>query len=72
MIHIQVKDRDPRVLADLIASMQSLDEVGLLQAPQGEFLRQFIAQQVAERPSHNELETVNFKQLDDETDWTDV
>jgi hypothetical protein len=72
MISIQVKsERDPRVLADLIASTQSPDEVVHV-APEGEFLREFIAQQDAERAPHSELETVNFQRLDDESDWTDV
>lgn len=73
MISIQVKsDRDPRVLADLIASTQSPDEASHVAVPEGEFLREFIAQQDADRPPHSELETVNFQRLDDESDWTDV
>ena len=73
MIHIEVKsDRDPRVLADLIASTQDPSEASRTVAPEGEFLRAFIAQQDADRPAHSELETVNFQRLDDESDWTDV
>lgn len=73
MISVKVKsDRDPRVLADLIASTHGQQEATQVVAPEGEFLRAFIAQQDAARPAHSELETVNFQRLDDESDWTDV
>lgn len=72
MISIQVKsDRDPRVLADLIAQTQR-DESAPQAAPEAELVREFIAQQDADRPSHDELDTVNFQRLDDDNDWTDV
>jgi hypothetical protein len=74
------------VLADLIASTQDAPEgiavvaqgpsatapVQSTASPEGEFVRDFIAQQDAERLAHDELDTVNFQRLDDDTDWTEV
>ena len=74
MIYIQVKsDRDPQVLAELIASGQSREapvdpkvevEAKMLRAHQDEAERQ--------RPSWQALDTVNFQKLDDDNDWTDI
>ena len=74
MISIRVKaDRDPSVLADLIETTQTAAGSGTaLPTPDDELLRALIAQQVAEPPSHHELDTVDFQRLDDENDWTDV
>jgi hypothetical protein len=71
MINIQVTaEGDPRALADLIESTQAAPTDQ--RASQGDFVREFIAQQDAERPSHDEIDTVNFQRLDDDNDWTDV
>lgn len=68
MIDIRVKsDRDPRVLADLIAQTHGAEKDNLrkdVQEAREELTR--------ERPSRQELETVNFQRLDSENDWTDV
>jgi hypothetical protein len=73
MLYIQVKsDRDPHVLAELIASTQDPQATSQHVAPESQFVRDFIAQETQARPAHDELETVNFQRLDDENDWTDV
>jgi hypothetical protein len=76
MIDIHVdSDDDPQVLAELIASTlhghiapdpnSSLADIGRL-------VREEMEQAELERPSRQQLETVNFAKIDDETDWTDV
>jgi hypothetical protein len=71
MIYIQVTaEGDPGALADLIQSTQRAPTDPA--APQDDLVREFIAQQDAERPSHDEIDTVNFQRLDDDNDWTDV
>jgi hypothetical protein len=73
MIYIQVKaDRDPRVLADLIAATQSGAVVDPKLAVEAHFLRAVQEQNEQSRPARDELETVDFQRLDDENDWTDV
>ena len=69
MIDIRVKsDRDPRVLADLIAQTHgpvAEDHVRKdVQEAREELAR--------ERPSRQEIETVNFQRLDTDNDWSDV
>lgn len=73
MIYIQVKsDRDPQVLADLIASTQTGAVVDPKLAAEAQLLRAVQAQNEQARPAHDELETVNFRRLDTENDWTDI
>jgi hypothetical protein len=73
MISIQVTaEGDPHALADLISSTERASEPAIPANPAQEFLREYITQQDAERPSHDEIDTVNFKRLDDDNDWTDV
>lgn len=70
MINVQVKaDRDPQALAELIAQAHGTAEVEGKHADQVNEVRQELR---AERPSRQELETVNFQRLDSENDWTDV
>jgi len=69
MIEIRVKsDRDPRVLAELIAQTHG--------ATEGDKLRKDVQEAreelSRERPSRQEIETVNFQRLDTDNDWTDV
>jgi hypothetical protein len=73
MIYIQVKsDRDPRVLADLIAQTHGSAEVDDKLAVEANLVREVRQQLEADRPSRQELETVNFRRLDTENDWTDL
>jgi len=76
MIDIQVNsDGDPQVLAELIAStlhghiasdpQSNLATVGKLVREQQEHAELM-------RPSRQQIETVNFAKLDDETDFSDV
>ncbi len=58
MIDIRVKaDGDPRVLEKLLRS---------------KLVREVQLQNVRTRPTRDEVETVNFRRLDTENDWTDV
>lgn len=73
MIYIQVKsDRDPRVLAQLIASTQSAAPVDPKLAVEATMLREHQAQAERDRPSWQTLDTVNFQKIDDDNDWTDL
>jgi hypothetical protein len=76
MIDIQITSGgDPQVLAELIASTMygvpvsdpesDLTTVGKLVREQQEQVEQ-------RRPSRQQIETVNFALIDDETDWSDV
>lgn len=70
MIEIRVKsDRDPRVLADLIAQTHDTDQEADKVRKDVHEARQELSR---ERPSRQEIETVNFQRLDSENDWTDV
>ena len=69
MIDIRVKsDRDPRVLADLIAQTHGTAEGDNIRKDVQE-AREELAR---ERPSRQEIETVNFQRLDTDNDWSDV
>ena len=75
MIHIQVKsDRDPRVLADLIAQAHGTAEVDGNEklAVEANLVREVRQHLEATRTPRQELETVNFQRLDTENDWTDL
>jgi len=73
MLYIQVKsERDPRVLAELIASTQSEPPADSKVAVEAKLLREHQEQEAASRPSWETLDTVNFGKLDDENDWTDL
>ena len=76
MIEVQVKSGgDPQVLAELIASTLHghviPDPEGDLAAI-GKLVRQQQERAEEERPSREQIETVNFARLDAETDWSDV
>jgi len=58
MINIRVKsDGDPRVLAELLRS---------------KLVREVQLQNVRTRPAQDEVETVNFRRIDPDNDWTDI
>lgn len=73
MLYIQIKsDRDPRVLADLIASTESEQPVDPKVEVEAKLVREHQAQAERDRPSWQTLDTVNFQKLDDDNDWTDI
>ena len=73
MIYIQVKsDRDPRVLADLIAQATGTAAVDDKLAVEANLVREVRQAIEAERTPREELEPVNFQRLDSEHDWTDL
>lgn len=74
MIEIQIDGGDPH-LAELIASTlhgHPVDDPASTTAQVGKLVRQQQEQVERERPSREEIQTVNFALIDDETDWTDV
>ena len=76
MIYIQVKsDRDPRVLANLIAAAHGTAAPGSEGEPlavEANLVREVREHLEAARTPRQELETVNFQRLDTENDWTDL
>jgi hypothetical protein len=73
MIYVQVKaDRDPRVLADLIASTHGDREIDPKLAVDVRLVQAVRQHLEAERPAREDLDTVNFQRLDDDNDWTDL
>ena len=73
MLYIQVKSgRDPRVLAELIASTQGKPVVDPKLVVEAQLLREVQEHAEHDRPSRDEVETVNFTKLDDANDWTDI
>jgi hypothetical protein len=73
MIHVQVKsDQDPTLLAELIASTQGEEPTDPKIAIEASMIRDQQAQAERERVSFSEMETMNFKTLDAENDWTDL
>ena len=74
MLYIQIKsDRDPKVLADLIAaSQESRDPVDPKLEIEATMLREHQEQVERDRPTCHELETVNYQKLDEDNDWTDL
>jgi len=73
MIEISVKtNRNPRVLAELIASMHG-DDVNDQDVAQATAVVKNQQAAVADaRPSWQQDETLDFKKLDDDNDWSDV
>jgi hypothetical protein len=73
MIEVKIKGRDPRLLAELIAS--STDDQPSASpevAGPGSLVRAHHELADRRRPSRHEVETVNFAKLDAEDDWSDV
>lgn len=76
MIDIQIEsDGDPQVLAELIASTLhghiAPDPASDLAAI-GKLVREQQERDEQKRPSHEEIDTVNFATIDDDEDWSDV
>jgi hypothetical protein len=76
MIDIQIRgDGNPQVLADLIASTlhgHPVPDPSSDLAAVGKLVREQIEQAEARRPSREQIETVDFAKIDDETDWSDL
>jgi len=73
MIYVQVKsDRDPRVLADLIKQAHGSEAADGKHATEATLVREVRKEIEATRTPREELETVNFRRLDSENDWTDL
>lgn len=75
MIDIQIKARrGPNALAQLIASTQGEDVRDASVSQVATLVRTHQAEDEKSRPSHQELETVDFKKLDldVDNDWSDV
>jgi hypothetical protein len=76
MIDIQIKSGgDPEVLAELISSTMygvpgSDPESDLTTV--GKLVREEQEKDEQRRPSRQQIETVNFALIDDETDWSDI
>ncbi len=76
MIEIEVLgSRDPQALAELIASTlhgHPIPDPRSSTAETGKRIRQ--EQELVEwaRPSHQQMETVNFTTIDDDQDWTEI
>jgi hypothetical protein len=76
MIEIEVKGtRDPQALAELIASTlhgHSVPNPGSAAAETGKRVREEQEDAELRRPSHHDLDTVNFTTIDDDADWTQI
>lgn len=75
MIEIEVKGSDPQALAELIASTlhgHALPNPGSAVAETGKRVREEQEQQEQTRPSHQEMDTVNFQTIDDDLDWSEI
>jgi len=76
MIEIEIKgSRDPQALAELIASTlhgHAVPNPGSATAETGKMIRAEQEQAERNRPSHQEIDTVNFTTIDDDLDWTEI
>lgn len=76
MIEIEVKcGQDPKALAELIASTlpgHPLEDPDSDLACTGRLVREQQEQAEQQRPSWQQMETVNFQTIEDDQDWTDV
>lgn len=77
MIEIEIRggDDDPRALAELIAATlhgEVLTDPSGPQSTAGKLVRERQEAAERERPSRDQLATVNFQKLDDDLDWTEL
>jgi hypothetical protein len=76
MIAIELKGtRDPEALAELIASTlhgHPVPNPGSSTAETGKRIREEQEDAELRRPSHHDLETVNFTTIDEDDDWTQI
>jgi len=75
MIDVKVEESTDTALAELISSTlhgHIPTNPGSSSAQVGQLVREQQEQEERQRPSRQELETVNFATLDPENDWSDV
>ena len=76
MIEIEVKGGyDPQALAELIAATLHGHVPADTQSPAvttGKLIREQQEEAERRRPSHDQIETVNFVTIDDDLDWSDI
>ncbi|HSD89307.1 MAG TPA: hypothetical protein VLB44_17380 [Kofleriaceae bacterium] len=76
MIDVQIKyATDPEALAELIASTlhgHIPEDPSSPAAQAGKFVREQQEEAERQRPSREEIETVNFSTIDPDDDWSDV
>jgi hypothetical protein len=76
MIEIEVKgNSDPQALAELIAATlhgHVLNDEASPAVTTGKLVREQQEEAERRRPSHDEIETVNFSTIDDDHDWTEI
>jgi hypothetical protein len=75
MVDIKVTGRDePEALANLIASLEAeaAEDLAPPTAHVAELVKLEQAEAERNRPSHQDLATVDYARLDPEADWTDV
>jgi hypothetical protein len=73
MIHVQVtSDEAPEALADLIASTLGDEPLDPKLALEASLVRQHQLEAESQRPSRQELATVDFAKLDADNDWSDL
>ncbi len=76
MIEIEVKgSSDPQALAELIAATLHGHIPSDAQSPAvttGQLIREQQEDAERRRPSHDQIETVNFTTIEDDADWSDL
>jgi hypothetical protein len=72
MIDIQIKQGGDPALAQMIASTHGEDVRDPAVEQVATLLREHQEEDVRSRPSHHELQTVDFDKLDPDNDWSDV
>jgi hypothetical protein len=73
MIHVQVtSDQAPQALAELIASTLGEETLDPKLAIEASMIRDHQRQAERDRPSLQEIDTVDFTKLDADNDWTDL
>jgi hypothetical protein len=76
MIEIEVKGGDdPQALAELIAATLHGQVIADPMSPAtttGKLIREQQEEAERKRPSHDQIETVNFETIDDDLDWSDL
>lgn len=76
MIEIEVKSgQDPEALAELIAATLHGEVIADPQSTAtmtGKLIREQQEEAERKRPSHDQIETVNFETIDDDLDWSEI
>ena len=76
MIEIEVKSgQDTQALAELIAATLHGEVIADPQSTAtmtGKLIREQQEEAERKRPSHDQIETVNFETIDDDLDWSEI